>query len=161
MEKGTQYTDFIGLESGPLREAGTTTFCQCATTLQWTITTHKAPETAWSLAPFRYTPNNQPCLCLRYKNAECGVSKLKTAPSLDSMKPSKQRREASLSISKNLKFGIERILNQDCSSGRYIHIKDIFTTILRIDDGRHEKGLHNLIWGILVNTNSHHEYHSF
>ena len=116
MEKDTQYAGFPG--DSTATEAAATA-CQCPTTLQWTTPSYRAPETAWSLSPFIYTPNNHPCLCLRYRKMERGNSK--TSTSLVSNEEPPKQQEECLSISKNLKFGIERILTQsgkeDISSG--------------------------------------------
>jgi hypothetical protein len=124
MESGTQYLDFPGVSG--VREAAATA-CQCPITLQWTTSSYRAPKTAWSLSPFLYTPSNQQCLCHRYRNMECGTSKIKTNTSLClNEEPAKQQNE---SISKNLKFGIERILTQSCEGdegGLYIITKEVF-----------------------------------
>ena len=119
MENGAQYSSFPTVSA--VKEAAATA-CQCSSsTLQWTTSSYRAPETAWSLSPFIYTPSNQPCLCLRYRKMECGPSKIKTSTSLYSNEPAKEQNE---SISKKLKFGIERILTQSCNedtnSGMYI-----------------------------------------
>lgn len=111
MEKDTQYSGFPGESTA--REAAVSS-CQCPTTLQWTTSSYRAPETAWSSSPFSYTPNNQPCLCLRYRNMECGTTRIKISSSFDSNEEPPKQQEASLSISKNLKFGIERILTPSC-----------------------------------------------
>ena len=108
MENGAKYSGFPRVSA--VRESAATA-CQCSPTLQWTTSSYRAPETAWSLSPFIYTPSNQPCLCLRYRKMECGPSKIKTSTSLCPNEPAKEQNE---SISKNLKFGIERILTQSC-----------------------------------------------
>ena len=118
MENGAQYSGFPTVSA--VRDAAATA-CQCSpTTLQWTASSYRAPETAWSLSPFIYTPSNRPCLCLRYRKMECGPCKIKTSTTFCSNEPAKELNE---SISKNLKFGIERILTQsgkeDANSGMY------------------------------------------
>lgn len=112
MEKAHQYSF---TEEPTLREVSTTS-CQFPTTLQWTTSSYKTPKTAWSLSPFSYTPSNQTCLCLRYRNMEYCTSKITTNSNLDSeeLDDHLKQQEASLSKSKNLKFGIDRILTQNC-----------------------------------------------
>lgn len=129
MEKSTTFSGFSGEAAADLEwEIPASNSCPCPKTLQWTTSNYRAPEAPWSLSPFSYTASNQSCLCLRYRNMEYGTSKIKTSSSrfdtAEEEPPIQQK--AHLSISKNLKFGIERILTPESFkaeeiSGRYYY----------------------------------------
>lgn len=125
MEKSTQFPGISGEANADLETEWPASSCACPKTVQWTTSNYRGPVAAWSLS---YTANNQPCLCFGCRNMECGSSKIKSdSHRLDREEPPNQQK-ANSSISKNLKFGIERILTpESCkaegSSGRYLDFK--------------------------------------
>ena len=125
MQKVAKFTGLSGKTGWTAVSETTETSCQCPTVFQWkTSTNYTTPEPAWSLQPLSFSSNdNQPCSCLGYKNMDFNINSIEANSNLESNKDIPARKQASASISKNLKFGIERILTPNCkeerNSGRY------------------------------------------
>ena len=122
MEKNTKFSGFSGEAAADLEwKMPANNSCPCPKTLQWTTSNYRVPEAPWSLPPLSYTASNQPCLCLRYRNMECGTSEIKANSSrFDTCTADEELsnpQKGNLSISKNLKFGIERILTPESWKG--------------------------------------------
>ena len=123
MEKSRQFPGIPG-EANADQEWPASS-CAGSETVQWTTSNYRGPVATWSLS---YTANTEPCPCFGCRNMECGSSKIKSGSHrLDREEPPNQQK-ANSSISKNLKFGIERILTpESCkaegSSGRYLDFK--------------------------------------
>lgn len=117
MEKKTRSLICSNLSRDSPCRKESTSCCQCRQ-LQWTTTpSYTVSETTvWRPPHVNYTRNNTACLCLRCRNMEYSrVRTLATYLSLDEKTEQTKREEERLTKSKNLKFGIERILTQ-CSN---------------------------------------------
>ena len=90
--------------------------------MQWETTTQKMntaeSQIAWSLWPYFYSTSNGPCLCSTYTTMSSSWKNAALTPTNDSGKNKTSERKQenpqhseNTSISKILKFGIERILN--------------------------------------------------
>lgn len=93
---------------------------QYETSMQWTAphdrnnTNMAECQTAWSLSPFFYSTGNHSCMCSRYKPFNSFGDNSTFSHDHNSLqnleKTEGKRRDNTSSISKMLKFGIERIL---------------------------------------------------
>ena len=89
--------------------------------MQWTAPHERNMaecQTAWSLSPYFYSTMNPPCMCTKYRsgNSYCNHSPYILADyNSKSLRKSEKKQPENKSFSKHLKFGIERILTDECS----------------------------------------------